>query len=102
MATRRRSRSTSRVNDKRGNNQDRKARKLWMLGTWDTDLPPWQCRCVHCGTVLDYDTVQADRIKPGGSYRRTNVQPADGDCNRLRGNDATWVHPSRINLPTAA
>lgn len=94
----------SRVHDKRGNNKDRRARKLWMLRSHDLDLPPWHCRCTHCGCVLSFDTVQADRIAPGGSYRRENIQPADAECNRLRGSDTTWIHPNRqsIALPAAA
>ncbi len=75
-----------------------------MLRTWDTDLPVWLCRCVHCGEIQDYDSVQADRIKPGGSYRRENVQPSCAPCNRQRGDDPTWVHPSKqpADIPAAA
>lgn len=86
---------SGRIHDRRGNNQDRKARKLWMLRTWDLDLPAWLCRCVHCAEVQGYDSVQADRIKPGGSYRRGNVQPSCASCNRQRSDDVTWIHPNR-------
>lgn len=93
---------SSRVNDRRGNNRDRAARKHWMLRTWDVDLPPWNCRCVHCGCVLSYDTVQADRINPGGSYRRENVQPACNSCNRSRSNKQDWIHPNRQHASRVA
>lgn len=94
----------SRVHDRRGNNVDRRNRKLWMLRTWNPELAPWICKCVHCSTDLEYTTVQADRITPGTSYRRENIQPSCADCNRARGNDVNWVHPNRqsIALPAAA
>ena len=78
--------------EKRGNSSDRRARKLWML----SDRAPFggtgtTVRCVHCGCELDYDTVEADRIVPGGSYRRDNVQPACRDCNADRSNRSEWT-----------
>ena len=79
--------------DVRGSNEDRRRRKIWMLWHHDRDLPFDRCRCVHCGWILNYETVQADRIEPGGSYRRENVQPACAECNRMRGNDPDWVFP---------
>lgn len=78
--------------DRRGNNKDRKARKIWMLKAYGDGV---NCLCVHCGEQLDYETVQADRKEPGGSYRRTNVQPSCAPCNIARGDDKTWVHPTR-------
>lgn len=81
-----------RVDDKRGNNQDRKARKLWMLSTeagfgGDGVMVP----CVHgCGFKLDYRAVQADRREPGGSYRRDNIQPSCRRDNILRSNNKDW------------
>lgn len=77
--------------DPRGNSQNRRARKMWMLnhfGDGHTVV------CVHkCGAVLTVETVQADRIIPGGSYRRENVQPSCGPCNRARGADRCWGCP---------
>ena len=71
----------SRDFDKRGNNEDRKRRKLYMLRTYgDGETVP----CTHCGTPLDYYTVEADRIDPEGSYRRENVVQSCGPCNRNR------------------
>lgn len=54
------------------------------------------CRCYRCGRLLHAGvdlpdgtklegTVTADRIKPGGSYRRENIRPACGPCNEYTG-----------------
>ena len=73
--------------EKRGNSRDRKARKLWLLSHFgDGTTAP----CIHCGRSLTYHEVEADRIVPGGSYRRDNVQPSCGPCNRKRGTKADW------------
>jgi hypothetical protein len=57
-----------------------------MLDMWGDGS---RCRCVHgCGTVLTYETVEADRIIPGGSYRHENIQPACRPCNLARSDDA--------------
>jgi hypothetical protein len=80
--------------EKRGSCHNRRARKLWMLRTWNPELGPDHCRCVHaqCGhSVLTYETVEADRIVPGGSYKRTNVQPSCHPCNVARSNNAAWI-----------
>ncbi len=61
-----------------------------MLSTWGDGS---SCECVHCGTGLTYETVEADRIVPGGSYRRDNVQPACRGCNARRSDNAEWVSP---------
>lgn len=76
--------------EKRGNSKDRRARKLWMLATFGNGQ---SCPCVHCGEALTYETVEADRIIPGGSYRRENIQPADRHCNASRSNNLSWVAP---------
>lgn len=82
----------SRQFDKRGNNQDRKARKLWLLSVEKFGGDGTHVFCVHgCQTLLDYETVQADRIEPGGSYRRDNVQPACFPCNVARSDNPKWV-----------
>lgn len=75
--------------EKRGNNKDRAARKRWMLRTYGDGT---RCLCIHgCGTSLTYDTVEADRIVPGGSYRRDNIQPACRDCNAARSDNPDWT-----------
>jgi 5-methylcytosine-specific restriction endonuclease McrA len=71
--------------DKRGSNADRKRRKQWLLLTFGNGET---CKCYYeCGTDLDYSTVEADRIIPGGSYRRDNVVPACRPCNLARSDD---------------
>lgn len=73
--------------DRRGNNRDRAARKIWMLATFgDGQTVP----CTHCESALTYSTVEADRIIPGGSYRRSNIQPSCRSCNLARSDDPTW------------
>jgi len=42
--------------------------------------------CVHCGALLNFATVEADRIVPGGPYARHNVLPSCGPCNKRLGN----------------
>lgn len=79
--------------DHRGSAASRRARKIWMLseaagfGGDGSKVP-----CVHCGMILNFDTVEADRIIPGGGYLRSNVQPADRACNLLRSDDASWTY----------
>lgn len=75
--------------EKRGNSSDRRARRAWMLSTWGDGV---KCPCVHCGCVLNDSTVEADRIVPGGSYRRDNVQPACRGCNLARSNNTEWSY----------
>lgn len=74
--------------EKRGNSTDRRRRKLWMLLHFgDGNSAP----CTHCGVALNYSSIEADRIIPGGSYRRDNVQPACRDCNLSRSNNPDWT-----------
>lgn len=47
--------------------------------------------CIHCGCELTFESVEADRIVPGGSYRRANVQPACRACNLSRSDNVEWV-----------
>lgn len=75
--------------DKRGNASDRRARKLWMLSEAAGFGGNGVCvPCVFCETSLSYATVEADRKDCGGSYRRSNVQPACRPCNLARSDDA--------------
>lgn len=88
--------------EKRGNSKDRRARKIWMLspvsgfGGNGTTVP-----CVFCGHGLGYAEVEADRIIPGGSYRRDNVQPACRPCN-LAKLDSADLTPAEIASRVAA
>lgn len=76
--------------DKRGSSADRRARKIWMIDTFGDGT---FVACVHCGATLTHETLQADRIVPGGSYRRSNIQPSCAKDNNARSNDVTWISP---------
>lgn len=82
----------SRLHDKRGNNADRRNRKIWMLETFAPLEDKAKVACVHCKALCSYDEVEADRINPGGSYARYNVQPSCGSCNRARSNNVNWTY----------
>lgn len=82
--------------DKRGKAIDRRKRKVWMLWRFgDGNTAP----CVHCGKGLDFTTIEADRIIPGGPYARSNVQPSCRPCNIRRGNSPLTPYP--VTLPAA-
>jgi 5-methylcytosine-specific restriction endonuclease McrA len=82
--------------DKRGKAADRRRRKTWMLAMFgDTATAP----CIHCGKGLDFKTIEADRIIPGGSYARQNIQPSCRPCNIRRGNSP--ITPYTPSLPAA-
>jgi hypothetical protein len=83
--------------DHRGSSKDRAARKVWMLGHFGDGT---HVDCQHCGAQLDKATVQADRIIPGGSYRRSNIQPACGGCNVRRGANRCWGCPLLVACGT--
>jgi len=71
----------------RGNAEDRRRRREWLLLTYSADVPGC-CRCYRCGTLLTDETVTVDRIIPGckgGTYRRSNIRPACGTCNSSTG-----------------
>lgn len=82
--------------DKRGSAATRRARKNWLLGALEDrslGFAPFggngiTVKCaLGCGTDLTFATLEADRIIPGGSYRRENVQPACRPCNLARSDD---------------
>lgn len=75
--------------EKRGNSMDRRARKLWILRTWGNGI---ECPCVWCRKTVTYETMEVDRIIPGASYRRENVQPACRSCNAARSNNTEWTY----------
>jgi 5-methylcytosine-specific restriction endonuclease McrA len=77
----------------KGNSYQRRARKLWMLRHFGDGTT---CNCTHCGCELTYDTVTADRIKPGsqgGTYERDNLQPSCKSCNSSRQDDRPGFVP---------
>ena len=85
--------------DRRGNNRDRRARKLWLLAAYDPDLGPANVRCHlgisdRCRGELDYATVTTDRIVVGGTYTRANCRPSCAPCQWLQGalvSRGAWV-----------
>lgn len=83
---------SSRVNDKRGNSTDRKNRKLWMLKVEKFGGDGVKVACVHCKALVGYGEVEADRIIPGGTYARINVQPSCSGCNKARSNNVDWKY----------
>ena len=76
--------------DRRGNNRDRRRRKLWLLATFDPELGPDQCRChlmisERCRGILDYATVTSDRLDGTKGYARSNTQPSCAPCQNKQG-----------------
>lgn len=76
--------------EKRGNTRNRRARKLWMLATFDPELGANECRChlgisERCLGLLDMATVTADRIVPGSGYARDGLRPSCAPCQSLQG-----------------
>lgn len=55
------------------------------------------CRCYRCGKLMNYETMEVDRIVPGcmktpkypngGTYVRENIRPACWICNKVTGNE---------------
>lgn len=76
--------------DKRGKAADRRRRKTWMLAKFGNGAT---APCTHCGKGLDYQTIEADRIVPGGSYARPNIQPSCRPCNVRRGDSPITPFP---------
>jgi len=97
----------------RGSSTARRARRVWILLTYASDVPGF-CRCYRCGwllfnpddppgqtivhppkeywsdfTVPEYALpLTIDRIIPGcrgGTYRRENIRPACSGCNSETG-----------------
>lgn len=73
--------------DRRGSAEDRRRRKTWMLWHFGDGE---SCQCVHCNKRLTRETLEADRIIPGGGYGRKNIQPSCRACNLMRADDPTW------------
>ena len=84
--------------DKRGSARDRKRRRAWVLRTFDVELGDDRARCrlrlaADCVDVVDERTLSVDRIELGGSYERSNIQPACMPCQSKQGGYAA------ISLP---
>lgn len=71
----------------RGSSYDRRRRKQWLCDEYgDGKGAP----CFSCGKWLSNGPLlEADRIIPGilgGTYMRSNIRPACGQCNIVWGN----------------
>lgn len=82
-----RSAAAERERNVRGSAADRRARRAWILRTFGNGVV---APCVHCAGLVDDSTLEVDRIVPGGSYRRENIQPSCKPCNLSRSNRADW------------
>lgn len=109
----------------RGNTEDRRRRRLWVLTTYraDVDLPAWwdaadtvgdpahyavplgegqaACRCFRCGRLLTLLTLTVDRINPGafgGKYRRDNIRPSCSDCANKQGGEISAQIRSQVPM----
>lgn len=62
---------------------------------WMALVAAFGCRCVMCGTPMEYSEVQKDHIIPiyqGGSDGIENLQPLCRPCNTSKGPDTfDWV-----------
>lgn len=79
-------RGTSNSN-RRGGSDDRRRRRQWLVEHYG-DGEFVACYLQHhpkCQYVLDVDTVSVDRLNPGGSYGRDNIQPACSPCQSWQG-----------------
>lgn len=82
--------------DQRGNSADRKRRKVWLLSPaagfgGNGDMAPCAMKVsAECETIVDYDSMEVDRIIPGclgGRYVRGNIRPACRPCNNYASHD---------------
>lgn len=78
-------RGSTNSND-RGSSYARRARKIWLLLTFNPELGPDKAMCAYeCGTIVTFETITVDRFPirgaDGGRYTRDNIRPACGDCN---------------------
>lgn len=93
-----RSAAANRERNARGSAADRRARRLWLLSPSAPFGGTGQSvGCVHCGTPVDFDTMDVDRIVPGASYRRENIQPSCRPCNLARSDNAEWASPLAVS-----
>ncbi len=77
-----------RLHDLRGNTEDRRRRRKFLLTSPQFGGTGKTVGCVHCGKKLTEKTLTVDRIVPecrGGRYDRGNIQPSCKPCNDSRG-----------------
>lgn len=73
--------------DKRGNPEDRRRRRQWLLEEFGNGVT---APCAFgCGTILTEETMSVDRYPIpgafGGTYARGNIRPACVPCNSRHG-----------------
>ncbi len=98
-----RSDANLRERNSRGSAADRRARRDWIVSPKagrlvDGSFVPFggdgvKVPCWHCGAVMLKAEVDIDRIVPGASYRRDNIQPSCRTCNLDRSDDLSWIGP---------
>lgn len=77
--------------ERRGNSRDRARRRAWLLDAYaDDDLAPGTVRCqlgvsTFCLGTVTAETLTVDRVDPGGTYARYNIQPACRPCQCTQG-----------------
>jgi 5-methylcytosine-specific restriction endonuclease McrA len=73
----------------RGNSKDRRARRNKLLRVYgDGQFAP----CIHDGVLVDYDSMEVDKIIPGsigGRYVWDNIHVSCQPCNRARSDNTT-------------
>jgi hypothetical protein len=78
--------------EKRGSSRDRRARREWLVspaagfGGDGVKVP-----CIFCQAMMTAAELHVDRIEAGGSYARSNIQPACPPCNQSRGTKTVEV-----------
>lgn len=85
--------------DSRGNNRNRRIRKLALLKEFGDGVT---CRCAYCGAELSFYTLTQDRIHRARGYVPSNLLPACFACNRRRSNHPPfkrkWVDQEDYDL----
>lgn len=81
---------------------------MWLLSPmgghdWGSGFLPFggdgrTVPCFWCQKPLDFWSVERDRIEPGGSYARTNLIPACGDCNKERSTKTIAEYAKMLGL----
>lgn len=71
--------------NQRGNSDDRRRRRQWLLDKYGNGRV---ARCWECNARVDMQTMIVDRIVPGkhgGTYRRNNIRPQCWVCSNKQG-----------------
>lgn len=80
----------------RGNAEDRRRRKVYLLNTWGDGFT---APCVFCKAPLTFSTMTVDRFPipghKGGRYTRDNIRPACLSCNSEDGNRQRHGRPRK-------